>query len=135
MKRFALKVVAGTEVARPGQTKAGADDPIWSVIAQHERARAAYSKAVRVEVATSGNIPDDAADELMAAGRSLLTTRPTTLLGAIAVLRYVRSQEDDGDPDDGACPTYLPEEVDGEFWAHAFFDTIADALSLRRIEP
>jgi hypothetical protein len=73
-------------------------------------------------------IPDDAADELMAVGRSLLTTRPTTLLGTIAVLRYVRSQEDEDDPKDGTCPTYLPEEVDGEFWGHAFLDTIADAL-------
>jgi hypothetical protein len=83
----------------------------------------------------SGNIPDDAADELMAAGQSLLTTRPATLLGTIALLRYVRSQEDEDDPNDGTCPTYLPEEVDGEFWTHAFFDTIADALSSGGFEP
>ena len=104
-KRSALKVVAGTAVASRGQTNAGTDDPIWSVIAQHERARAAYSEAARVEIAASGNIPDDAADEVLAAGRSLLTTRPTTLLGTIAVLRYVRTQEDEDDLNDGACLT------------------------------
>jgi hypothetical protein len=33
------------------------------------------------------------------------------------------------DADDAVCPTYLPDEIDGEFWMHAFFDSIADALS------
>src|ERR1700721_2638038 len=40
-------------------------------------------------------------EELMAAGRSLLTTRPTTLLGTIAVLRYVGSQEDEDEVEVG----------------------------------
>ena len=100
-KRSAFKVVAGTAVASRGQTKAGTDDPIWSVIAQHERVRAAYSEAALAEIAASSNIPDDVADELMAAGRSLLTTRPTTLLGTIAVLRYVGSQEDEDEVEVG----------------------------------
>jgi hypothetical protein len=127
-KRLAFKVVAGTAVPSRGQTKVGTDDPIWAVIKQHRSARAAYSEAIGIEIAASGNIPDDAADELMAAGRSLLTTRPTTLLGAIAVLRYVGLQVDPDDPDDAVCPTYLPEDVDGAFWANALFGTIADAL-------
>jgi hypothetical protein len=46
----------------------------------------------------------------------------------IAVLRYVQSQLDEDDPNDGGSPTYLPEDIDGEFWARAFFGTIADAL-------
>jgi hypothetical protein len=50
---------------------------------------------------------------MLAAGRSLFTTRPSTLAGAVAVLRYVESQADNDDTDNATCPTYLPEEVDG----------------------
>jgi hypothetical protein len=66
-------------------------DPIWAVIEQHRAARAAYNKRVAIEITASGNIPDGADEEVLAAGRSLLTMRPTTLPGVIAVLRYVRS--------------------------------------------
>jgi hypothetical protein len=111
-----------------------ATDPIWAVIEQHRAARAAYNKRIAIEITASGNISDGAEDELLAVGRTLLTMRPTTLPGVIAVLRYVRSQQDEEDIDDAVCPTYLPDEINGEFWAHAFFDTIADALSAGRIE-
>jgi hypothetical protein len=106
-----------------------AADPIWAVIEKHRQERAAYAKALREEWHGDIDIPRDATDEILAAGHTLLTTRPTTLLGTIALLRYVRSQEDKGDPYDAMGPTFLPSEIDGEFWAHAFFETIADALA------
>jgi hypothetical protein len=130
----ALKLVGGTQVA-PTTT----DDPVWEAMKIHVTARTAYSEAVRVEFASEGKVPSRhfarlkhrtqvATDGLMEAGRALLTTRPTTLCGAIAALRYVAAQRDEDDPDDGACPTYLPEEVNDVFWANAFFATIASAL-------
>jgi hypothetical protein len=105
-----------------------AADPIWALIEKHRRERAAYHKEIR-EKYREIDIPDGATDEMLAAGRLLFTTRPTTLLGVIGVLDYVGSQVDESDPDDATCPTYLPEEVDGKFWMHSFFDSIADALS------
>jgi hypothetical protein len=111
-------------------------DPIWAVIKQHRSARAAYSEAVSVEFAAEGKIPErefralqsktcKATKELMAAGRSILTTRPTTLFGIIAVLRYLESQF--GNFDGTSC-IYLPEEIDRRSLMQVFADTLAGAL-------
>jgi hypothetical protein len=102
-------------------------DPIWAAIEKHRNERAAYHK--EGEKYRDTDLPDDAEDAMLAAGRQLFITRPTTVAGAIAVLRYVRSQEDKSDSYDGASPTYMPDNIDGVFWAHAFFESIADALS------
>jgi hypothetical protein len=98
-------------------------DPIWAAIEKHRQELAAYHEKFPPDM----DVPDGAINKILDAGRPLFTTRPTTLAGAIGVLRYVRSQVDDAD--DAVCPTYLPDAVDGEFWMHAFFESVADALS------
>lgn len=113
----------------PSQPAGPPIDPIWAAIEKHRQERAAYEKACREKWPGDIDIPEDAMDGMYAAAHPLLTTRPTTLAGAIAVLRYVRAQEDKNDCDDAQCPTFLLAEVDGVFWAHAFLETIADALS------
>ena len=97
-------------------------DPIFMAIEEHRQKLAAYT----IIADRPGDIPRDAPiDEVWAAGHSLLTTRPTTLAGAIAVLRYVRSQHHESGEHE---PTFLPLKIDGEVWAYAFLETIADAL-------
>jgi hypothetical protein len=111
---------------KPSPTAAGsAADPIWAVIEKHRKELAAYT----IVADRPGDIPRGAEDLMHAAGHPLLSTRPTTLLGAIALLRYVRSQHDSNDRHDGAYPTSLPLKVDGEIWVYAFLENIADALA------
>jgi hypothetical protein len=73
-------------------------DPIWALIEKHRKERAAYT----IIADRPGDIPAGAIDEVLAAGHSVLSTRPTTLAGAIAVLRYVGSQQSDDDPHEGS---------------------------------
>jgi hypothetical protein len=100
-------------------------DPIWAAIEKHRAELAAYT----IIADRPGDIPRGANDQVMAAGGPLVSTRPTTLAGAIAVLRYVRSQHHESELHEGAYPSYLPQEVDGEIWVYAFLENIADALT------
>jgi hypothetical protein len=128
-RRTASKRKASPTKKSTPQPASPAVDPIWAVIEKHRQERAAYAKADRKKWAEI-DIPDGATDEMLAAGHLLLTTRPTTLLGVIALLRYVGSeQREENDLHEGAFPICLPQNVDGEIWVYPFFETIADALA------
>jgi hypothetical protein len=124
-RRTASKRKAQPTKKSTSQPESPAADPIWALIERHRKELAAYT----IIADRPGDIPKGAIDEVWAAGHPLLTTRPTTLAGAIAVLRYVRSQHDEDFHDGASCPSYLPLNVDGEIWAYAFLENIADALS------
>ena len=121
-------------LALSGRTKTV--DPIWAAIERHRNAQVKFSKAAGDEFASEGNIPErkcaalkqitaDATDDMLAAGCSLLTTIPTTLPGAIAVLRYVEFQFEDFD---GMSCDHLPEEIDDQPFVRVFLGTLTAAL-------
>jgi hypothetical protein len=140
-RRHLLTIAAGGAVAAaiPAGARAGhAADPIFAAIEAHRQAARIYYEAVRVEFASDGKVTEAASARLnettseathacFAAGRALVTTQPTTMLGAIAMLQYLATAFDEpGIPTES---NIMPETVDDEAWTCAVFRTLASALA------
>jgi hypothetical protein len=145
-------IAAGGAVAALAisSSRAAAPDPIFAAIERHKAAGAIWDAAVDVRA----DFPDldisdeqakqrDRLDEAVKAawdpceqlGIDLVTTKPTTLAGIVAGIRYIRIQmRDDG--------TWMPRGLEFEFnsgwegeggetlgWIDAFLDTIASATA------
>jgi hypothetical protein len=132
-KRTASKIVAGTT------THTGADpreffDPVLPAIDAHRKRVEIVLEAVRVEGESFGKGTKAAQDRLEKTmrkvwvsldppARALVTTQPTTLLGAVALLQYLMMQFDEH----GDC-TWIPDTIDDEPWPFLAFRTVASAL-------
>jgi hypothetical protein len=111
-------------------------DPALRAIAAHRRAARIYYEAVKIEFASDGKVTKaalarlnettkEATDDVFAAGCALATTQPTTMFGAIAMLRYLATVFDEA----GIESSIMPETVDDEAWPCAVFRTLARALA------
>ena len=119
------------------------NDPVFGAIDKHRLAASIFEEAVRVEFASYGKVTKDAlaqlnettqeaTDKCFAAGASLVKTRPTTMVGAIAVLRYLATLYDDEGT--GAECSIMPDTIDTsddeeEAWQVLAFRTLASALA------
>jgi hypothetical protein len=133
-----LKIVAGTTApvcADPAEEFFKQHDPALRAISAHRQATKIFDEAVSVEGESHGKvtkaayarleeITKEAADEMFAAARSMVTAQPTTLLGAIALLQYLATNT----LDIQNCVDCMPDEIDGEEWPRVFFRTLAAAL-------
>jgi hypothetical protein len=110
--------------------------PLLRAIAAHRRAAKTFNEAVDVQYASDGKVTEaayarlnettkEATDECFAAGCALATTQPTTMFGAIAMLRYCATLFDEA----GLESNIMPETVDDEAWPCAVFRTLAAALA------
>jgi hypothetical protein len=109
-------------------------DPVLHVINEHHKRVEILSEAVHVEGAFRGNmksaaharqrkITSKAWDDLDPAARALVTTQPTTMIGAVALLQYLMTQFDEY----GDC-TSIPDTIDNEPWPFLAFRTVAAGL-------
>jgi hypothetical protein len=111
-------------------------DPIFRAIAAHRRAAKIFNEVV-VEY---GNCSIDRHLEateaprnaMFAAGDALVTTKPTTMRGAVALLRYLSTLMDDIGT--GCECSVMPDTIDTsddevEAWQILAFRTVASALA------
>jgi hypothetical protein len=137
-----FKIVAGTTApgADPAEEFFKQHDPALLAVNAHRQAARIYKEAVRVEFASDGKVTKaaldllneitrEATDAVFAAGCALVKTRPTTMLGAIAMLQYLATVFDEN----GLESNIMPETVDDEAWPCAVFRTLASALA--RVQP
>jgi hypothetical protein len=119
------------------------DDRAFRAIDEHRRAAKIFVEAVRVEFASEGKVTKDAlarlnettqeaTDKCFAAGASLVKTQPTTMPGAIAMLRYLATLYDDEGT--GCECSIMPDTIDTsddeeEAWQVLAFRTLASALA------
>jgi hypothetical protein len=120
-KRKVSKIVAST-TAR--------DDPAFRAISSHRRAARIFNEVV-VEYGNCSmarHLEATAAprDAMFAAGDALVKTKPTTMAGAVAMLRYLATVFDE--PSIPMESNIMPETVDEEAWQCAVFRTLAAAL-------
>lgn len=116
------------------QSPLQAVDPIFAMIERHRDLSGRYDAAVGISGSLEEGPEFDAADEVTAVActalldfaDNLVSSKPTTLAGVIALLRYAAALKEWEMPRDlrGA-------DEDGEFtdWSRAFFTTVANALS------
>jgi hypothetical protein len=136
-RRHLLTIAAGGAVAAaiPADDARAYADPIFAAIEAHRQAAKIFNEAVRVEFASYGKVTEaayarlnettkEATDECFAAGCALVTTKPTTMFGAVAMLRYLATVFDEA----GLESNIMPETVDDEAWPCAVFRTLASAL-------
>jgi hypothetical protein len=128
-KRTASKIVASATAHTGADPCEEFFDPALRAISAHRHATRIFDEAVSVEGKSSGNarlnkITREAADIMFSAARSLVTTQPTTTLGAIALLQYLATNT----LDDQNCVDCMPDRMDGEEWPRVFFRTLASAL-------
>jgi hypothetical protein len=133
---YILKIVAGTAASAAADRSdfLKQHDPAFRASA-HRRAAKIYNEAVNVECESHGKVTEaayarlnettkEATDECFAAGCALVTTKPTTMFGAVAMLRYLATVFDEA----GLESNIMPETVDDEAWPCAVFRTLASAL-------
>jgi hypothetical protein len=156
-RRHVLTIVASGAVAAaiPADARAypgHAADPIYETIEKHKAAAVVWDAAVSVRAdLPEGPAPmtdeqweercrlddaeEDAREPLVDAGVDLVGTKPTTLMGIIAAVSYIRMQMRND--------AFMPWEVEFEFefdegcpgdvqtlkWIDAFLNTIADAAA------
>jgi hypothetical protein len=123
-KRTASKIVASTTAHTGADPCEEFFDPALRAISAHRHATRIFDEAVSVEGKSSGKITREAADIMFSAARSLVTTQPTTTLGAIALLQYLATNT----LNDQNCVDCMPDRMDGEEWPRVFFRTLASAL-------
>jgi hypothetical protein len=128
------KIVAETTAHTGADPREEFFDPVLPVIDAHRKRVEVVLEAVRVEGAFHGNMESAAHARLEKAmskvwaslhppARALVTTQPTTLLGAVALLQYLMMQFDEN----GDC-TWIPDTIDDEPWPFLAFRTLASAL-------
>ena len=128
VQRSATALAVGAAIPAALVTKtaqAGEPDPVFALIEQHKTAMAEYVRLVEA------NEKSDEAYELVDdAQTALLTTRPTTVAGAAAVLAYVASFWIEGDESgEKGLPIYETLAHDEMLGAgDGFLPMIADAL-------
>ncbi len=107
-RRSALGALASIAAIVPASAVATAIcpvDPIFVLIDGHKHARAAFSASLKNEPPFTDKAAHEAwergsygpADRETAATVALLTTAPTTLAGAVALLRYIEETDTDGE--------------------------------------
>src|SRR6266436_3649355 len=131
-----LKIVAGTAAsaaADPPSEFLKQHDPALRAISEHRRAAKIFNEAVRVGCEPKGSVSEQwdrlkevtaaPRDAMFAAGCALVTTQPTTMFGAVAMLRYCATLFDE--PSIPMESNTMPETVDDEAWPCAVFRTLA----------
>jgi hypothetical protein len=131
-RRAILAGAASAAVAIP-TAAAPMPDPIFAAIEAHRAAWAALEKDC--SRLSDESTPEAEAefyrlnDAVEEAAGSLVETQPTTMAGAVTLLRHVAEHEDKGDTID--C---LEDEDDGKTkpWSYFMHQTLADALEKMR---
>ena len=127
VQRSAIALAVGAAIPAAVVTKAvhaGEPDPVFALIEAHRAATAEYVRLVEA------NEKSDAAYESVNdAQMPLLTTRPTTVAGAAAVLAYVASFWIEDESGEKGLPIYETLAHDEMLGAgDGFLPMIADAL-------
>jgi hypothetical protein len=104
------------------------DDPAFDAISAHRRAANIFTEAVRevceLDASANDGITDAPWNAMSATASALVTTQPTTIRGAIAMLQYLATLFDEN----GDC-SIMPETIGGEAWPVVAFRTLAQALA------
>jgi hypothetical protein len=136
-----LKIVAGTTARAdddpndPIYLTLNQCDPALRAIDEHRKRAKIWNEAVEIQCASEKKVTNaaydrlaettsEATDDLFSVARPLVTTQPTTVLGAIALLQYLVTRFDEHGDDPS-----MPERIDGEHWPVVAFRTLASALA------
>jgi len=128
------KIVASSTAHTGANPREEFFDPVLPVIDEHRRRVEICLEAVRVEGESFGKGTKAAQARLEKtmrkvwgdidpASRALVTTQPTTMLGAVFLLQYLMMQFDEY----GDC-TSIPDTIDDEPWPFLAFRTLATGL-------
>jgi len=113
--------------ASPFKIVSGTNDPVFRAIGAHHRAARIFIAALLAESEASEGFSEATAaprNAMFAAADALVTTKPATMAGAIAMLKYLSTVFDEN----GIESSIMPETVDDEAWPCAVFRTLAAAL-------
>ena len=133
------KTLAGLAVLPaliPAVAAAADPDPIFAAIERHRVLSTEYDSAVAIsgnlggpEFEAAEEITSVCCDALLEHANKLICSKPTTLAGAIALVRYVASLEEWQEPVDYDQQAWEDAgELRPKNWHHTFLDTLADAL-------
>jgi hypothetical protein len=146
-RRAVLTGVAAA-VAVPVSVKAATDDPIFALIEQHKAAYRTSQETGRVKCRTVDwssspeydpilckavdEAADAAHDAASNAAMALITIRPTTIAGLLALMRYVEAFNNGAfalDEDWCSCPMMWPAMVDDDEIDHFGYKLLANVCA------